>query len=140
MHPRREGTIRKGTQGKFAPWKCQSIGMKYTPLSSSRETILRECLDKEFKEAGITSPKPLGETVKTDKTRYCRYHQSCGHNTDDCYQLHDAIEEIIRNGKLVRFTRNVREEKEKRIRVTKRETTDPKKARVLDICIGFTFA
>jgi len=34
----------------------------YTPLNSSRQMILRECLNEKFKEAGIKAPQPLRES------------------------------------------------------------------------------
>ena len=103
-------------------------GRKFTPLNSSRESILQECLDKEFKEAGITPSKPLRETGKTDRTRYCQYYQSCSHNIYDCYQLCDTIEEIIVNGKMVRFAKDIQEERGWHVWAIKREAADPKVA------------
>ncbi|XP_074346876.1 uncharacterized protein LOC141685686 [Apium graveolens] len=56
--------------------------------------------DKEF-----IWPKPLrGDPEKRDKSRYCRLHKDVGHDTDDCRQLKDEIEYLIRRGKFGRFT------------------------------------
>lgn len=40
---------------------------------------------------------------------YCEYHESHGHNIDDCIQLRDAIEQLIREGKSRKY---VKEEKD----------------------------
>ncbi|XP_074374657.1 uncharacterized protein LOC141715071 [Apium graveolens] len=57
--------------------------------------------DKDFKW-----PKPLrGDPEKRDKSRYCRFHKYFGHDTDDCRQLKDEIEYLIRRGKFGHFTK-----------------------------------
>ncbi|MCI78172.1 hypothetical protein A2U01_0099442, partial [Trifolium medium] len=33
-----------------------------------------------------------------DKSKYCRYHRSHGHVTEDCVHLKDAIEILIQKG------------------------------------------
>ncbi|MCI61575.1 hypothetical protein A2U01_0082832, partial [Trifolium medium] len=33
-----------------------------------------------------------------DKNKYCRYHRSYGHVTEDCVHLRDAIEILIQKG------------------------------------------
>jgi hypothetical protein len=53
----------------------------YTPLNATRETILLECYTMEFRAAGIKAPQSLKESARSDKTKYCRYHQSRGHDT-----------------------------------------------------------
>ncbi|GAU38519.1 hypothetical protein TSUD_148000 [Trifolium subterraneum] len=50
------------------------------------------------------------------RSRYCAYHKSYGHLTEDCIQLKDAIEILIRNGKLkdyVKRKENPRQEKKR---------------------------
>jgi hypothetical protein len=76
----------------------------YTSLNASRETILQECFNTEFKEVGINAPQSLKESAKTNMTKYCCCHRSWGHNTEECYQLQEAIEELIMKGKLSRLT------------------------------------
>jgi len=73
----------------------------YNPLNMSQETILQECFNTEFKEDDIKSPQLLKESTRTDKTKYCHYHWSRGHDTKECYQLQEAIEEFIKKGKLI---------------------------------------
>ncbi|MCH99833.1 hypothetical protein A2U01_0020848, partial [Trifolium medium] len=38
-------------------------------------------------------------------TKVCRFHRSAGHDTEDCIQLKDVIEDLIRIGKLSRYTK-----------------------------------
>ncbi|KAI9076302.1 hypothetical protein K1719_041727 [Acacia pycnantha] len=36
-------------------------------------------------------------------TRFCSFHGSLGHTTDQCYELRDAIEKFVREGKLRQY-------------------------------------
>jgi hypothetical protein len=77
----------------------------YTPLNASHEHILTECYNAEFKEANIKFPKQVPTKPAQDKTKWCRYHRAHGHVTEECIHLKDAIEVLIRQGKLGRFIR-----------------------------------
>ncbi|XP_074347216.1 uncharacterized protein LOC141686053 [Apium graveolens] len=84
---------------------------EYERLNAPRSQILMEIKkDKEFKW-----PKPLREDPeKRDKSRYCRYNKDVGHDTDNCRQLKDEIEYLIRRGKFGRFTKGEEAEGQKR--------------------------
>ncbi|MCH88341.1 hypothetical protein A2U01_0009225, partial [Trifolium medium] len=77
---------------------------EYTPLNTSREKILQECLNTEFVDAEIRPPKELRENSRTEKGKFCKYHKSAGHETEDCIQLKEAIEDLIKQGKLNEYT------------------------------------
>ncbi|MCH81634.1 hypothetical protein A2U01_0002425, partial [Trifolium medium] len=78
----------------------------YSPLNTSRGQILQECINTVFADAGIRSPKAIKENSRKDKKRYCEFHKSSGHDTEDCIQLKDAIEGPIRQGRLNHYGRN----------------------------------
>ncbi|XP_030963402.1 uncharacterized protein LOC115984522 [Quercus lobata] len=40
---------------------------------------------------------------KRNKNKYCRFHRDHGHDTDECYDLKQQIENLIRQGKLKHF-------------------------------------
>ncbi|XP_074346372.1 uncharacterized protein LOC141685150 [Apium graveolens] len=84
---------KKNQQPRFA---------EYARLNAPRSQILMEIeKDKDFKW-----PKPLrGDPEKRNKSRYCRYHKDVGHDTNDCRQIRDEIEYLIRRGKFGRFTK-----------------------------------
>ncbi|MED6186442.1 hypothetical protein PIB30_066750 [Stylosanthes scabra] len=44
-----------------------------------------------------------------NKSLLCDYHQGYGHKTQDCYDPKDAIEQAIRDGKLIEFVIIIRE-------------------------------
>ncbi|ONI21605.1 hypothetical protein PRUPE_2G075200 [Prunus persica] len=43
------------------------------------------------------------EKGQKDPNRYCRYHRKNGHTTNQCYELQDEIEALIRRGRLSQF-------------------------------------
>ncbi|XP_017250759.1 uncharacterized protein LOC108221388 [Daucus carota subsp. sativus] len=59
------------------------------------------------KDESIQWPKPIRTNPeKRNKDLYCRFHKDIGHKTDDCRQLKDEIEFLIRRGKLSKFTKD----------------------------------
>nr|XP_017250817.1 PREDICTED: uncharacterized protein LOC108221449 [Daucus carota subsp. sativus] len=59
------------------------------------------------KKLGPRWPKPIRtDPEKRNKDLYCRFHKDTGHKTDDCRQLKDEIEFLIRRGKLSKFTKD----------------------------------
>ncbi|XP_061351888.1 uncharacterized protein LOC133296855 [Gastrolobium bilobum] len=70
---------------------------KYAPLNSPRSQIWREVTSTEMKK--VDRPRPLLNQAELDR-RYCAFHDRPGHTTDGCWDLRDAIEKYIRDGKL----------------------------------------
>ncbi|XP_058763967.1 uncharacterized protein LOC131637394 [Vicia villosa] len=87
---------RRGPAGRFND---------YTPLNASREKILAECKSTEFKNSNIRPPKSNPTRPGTDKSKYCKYHKSHGHLTEECIHLKDAIETLIKEGHLSKYTK-----------------------------------
>ncbi|XP_030964375.1 uncharacterized protein LOC115985578 [Quercus lobata] len=44
-----------------------------------------------------------GDPNKCNKNKYCHFHRDHGHDTDECYDLKQQIENLIRQGKLRNF-------------------------------------
>ncbi|MCI09366.1 hypothetical protein A2U01_0030452, partial [Trifolium medium] len=107
----------------------------YTPLNTSRETILQECANAEFAEAGVRPPRENRENPRTDTTNFCRFHRSAGHDTEDCIQLKYVIGDLIKVGKLGRYTtrggnsRNYEKRKYDSSRKTPRRSVSPRRKR-----------
>ncbi|XP_061352255.1 uncharacterized protein LOC133297179 [Gastrolobium bilobum] len=51
----------------------------------------------------VDRPRPLLNQVGLDQSRYCAFHDGPGHTTEECWDLRDAIERYIREGKLRQF-------------------------------------
>ena len=47
--------------------------------------------------------KIKGDPNKRNKNKYCRFHRDHGHDTNECYDLKQEIENLIRQGKLRNF-------------------------------------
>ncbi|XP_057452841.1 uncharacterized protein LOC130744695 [Lotus japonicus] len=72
----------------------------YTPLNSSLSRILREKASADLRDR---PPPLLTRGDKLDSKRFCEFHDSPGHNTDECLNLKDKVEELIRAGRLSRY-------------------------------------
>ncbi|GAU47210.1 hypothetical protein TSUD_403510, partial [Trifolium subterraneum] len=105
---------RRGRDKSREPRGPPSQFTNYTPLLVPREIVLAECAASDFKNDEIRFPKSTPFKPGQDRSRYCAYHKSYGHLTEDCIQLKDAIEILIRNGKLkdyIKRKENPRQEK-----------------------------
>ncbi|KAK1372679.1 hypothetical protein POM88_028872 [Heracleum sosnowskyi] len=89
-----------------SPPKRNNFGPKFTEyarLNTPRSQILMEIT----KEENLRWPKPLRTDMsKRNQNQFCRFHKEVGHDTDDCRQLKDEIEFLIRRGKLNKFTKD----------------------------------
>ena len=53
-----------------------------------------------------------GGSNKLNWNKYCRFHRNHGHDTDECFDLKQQIENLIRQGKLRNFLgRDYKDEK-----------------------------
>ncbi|GAU28822.1 hypothetical protein TSUD_21590 [Trifolium subterraneum] len=95
----RRGDEKKREGGKVREAKPPKSQFTYhTPLNAPRDRILSEISSAEFKSAGIRFPKQLPVKPNVDKKKFCRFHKSHGHVTEDCVHLKDAIEILIQKG------------------------------------------
>ncbi|XP_057755779.1 uncharacterized protein LOC130974959 [Arachis stenosperma] len=70
----------------------------------------RQQVYQQIAEKGILpKPRPLKDCTGGNKNFYCDYHKGYGHQTQDCFDLKDALEQAIREGKLAAFSHLIRE-------------------------------
>ncbi|XP_043817364.1 uncharacterized protein LOC122725018 [Manihot esculenta] len=73
-----------------------------TPLNASRAEVLMAVQDKEF----LQWPRPMRvEANQRDPDKYCQYHRTHGHDTNNYYQLIGEIERLIKRGHLWNFVK-----------------------------------
>ncbi|XP_061351536.1 uncharacterized protein LOC133296547 [Gastrolobium bilobum] len=54
----------------------------------------------------VPRPPPIqSRYVQTNKTKWCEFHRGYGHHTDDCYNLQNVIERLIKEGELQKYVR-----------------------------------
>ena len=75
---------------------------RFTSLVMPVDQILTEIRD----EPSLKWPRPLQSPPNVrDKRKYCRFHKDYGHYTEDCRDLKEQIEELIRKGKLQQYVK-----------------------------------
>lgn len=79
---------------------------------------MKKCVNTKFKEVGMKKPYLVRESSRIDKSKYFRFHKSHYHNTNKCIHMKDEIEDMIKNGKLTKYTQ---EDDQKYGREKKRE-------------------
>ncbi|XP_072058072.1 uncharacterized protein [Arachis hypogaea] len=95
-HPKPTNTSRPPRIGKFS---------NYTPLTAPITEIYHQIADRGI----IPKARQLKERTGGNKTLYCDYHRGYGHRTQDVFDLKDALEQVIRDGKLPEFAKIIRE-------------------------------
>ncbi|KAL2248078.1 uncharacterized protein LOC105179804 [Sesamum indicum] len=73
--------------------KYQRKYHNYTPLAMSREKALTMVENADV----LKWPRHTRYTPsKKFSNKYCRFHREMGHNTEECFQLKDEIERLVR--------------------------------------------
>ena len=66
----------------------------YTPLNAPLDQVLMQIKD---------DPSLKGDPNKCNKNKYCRFHRDHRHDTNECYDLKQQIENLIRHRKFRHF-------------------------------------
>ena len=76
--------------------------IKFTPLIMPVNKILTQIKDEHY----LKWPRPLHSSPNVhDKNKYYRFHKDHGHNTEDCRDLKELVEELIQKGKLQKYVK-----------------------------------
>ena len=94
---------KRTSKREYAPNRQGNNDKRYAPLNAPRSEILMW-----IKQNGIDIPTPRrlnpNYGTKRDRSRYCRYHRDHGHDTDECHDLKNEIERLVKAGSLKKFT------------------------------------
>ncbi|XP_057723355.1 uncharacterized protein LOC130939253 [Arachis stenosperma] len=90
-----------------APRPFSRIGKftNYTPLTLPIMEVYQQIAEKGI----LSKPRPLKDRTGGSKSLYCDYHKGYGHQTQNCFDLRDALEQAIRDDKLSEFSHLIRE-------------------------------
>ena len=78
-----------------------------------------------------------GDLNKYNKNKYCCFHRDHGHDTDECYNLKQQIDNLIRQGNLGHFVR--RDHKDEKLKAKMEESSRPPLGEIR-VIIGGTLA
>ncbi|XP_052196008.1 uncharacterized protein LOC127803648 [Diospyros lotus] len=99
----RQGNERLARQGRYE---------NYSILSDSQDRILATERNKE--DFGRPNPLKTHDKYRT-KSKFCAYHNEVGYTTSECWALKDAIEELIRRGRLRDYVVRPRDQQPKQL-------------------------
>ncbi|XP_015948954.1 uncharacterized protein LOC107473874 [Arachis duranensis] len=118
--------LRDGTPAK-QPKKPPRVGRftNYTPLTAPIVEVYQQIMDKGI----LSRPRPLKERTGGNKSLYCNYHKGFGHKTQYYFDLKDALEQAIQEGKLSEFSRLIRELRRREREHSEEDRTRAVKAR-----------
>ena len=94
---------------------------KYTPLTKTPREI--------FATEGANFPKPPPMRTLEGKRQgngYCDCHGQKGHATNDCVQLRQLIDKLVKEGRMDHLVKNIKEGKDKHRSGEKKETPKDK--------------
>ena len=98
LHPKKGRTgEKKDQENKTGP---PVRNQQYTPLNMPLEQVLMQIKDDPSLK---WLEKMKGDPNKCNRNKYCCFHRDHGHDTDECYDLKQQIENLIRQGKLRNF-------------------------------------
>ncbi|GMH09059.1 hypothetical protein Nepgr_010899 [Nepenthes gracilis] len=97
-----------------------------TPLNDSRINILMQIREEKF----FKWPRAPKNHEGGDQSKFCHYHRSPGHGTEECWTLQREIEMLIRKGHLKKFLKKPEDNSGERLK--EEETEQPQlKSRVV---------
>ncbi|XP_057954118.1 uncharacterized protein LOC131148434 [Malania oleifera] len=72
----------------------------YTPLNVPRYELLMQIRKKDY----VSWPEPMRTPLhKQNMSKFCAFHRNHGHDPEECIQLKEEIETLIRRGYLSKF-------------------------------------
>ncbi|XP_059663886.1 uncharacterized protein LOC132309611 [Cornus florida] len=72
----------------------------YTPLNMPIDQVFLQIQDEPYLK---WPPKLKSDPARRPRDKYCRFHKDHGHATEDCFDLKDQIETLIRMGHMRKF-------------------------------------
>ena len=124
-HPEQGPCPKKGRTKDKKDWDNKKTGpparnQNYTPLNAPLDQVLMQIKD----DPSLKWPEKMKwDPNKHNKNKYCRFHRDHGHDMDECYDLKQQIENLIRQGKLRHFVG--RDHKDEKLKAKMEESSRP---------------
>ncbi|MQM05904.1 hypothetical protein Taro_038723, partial [Colocasia esculenta] len=123
---------KKGRRNGDSPRRPRPF-TNYTPLTVALEQILAEIRNEAF----VRWPQRMrSDPRKRDQNKYCRFHRDHGHDTSECRQLKDEIEDLIKCGYLGRFVRRNEERPRRRERTPEQPINNEPNGQEINVIAG----
>ncbi|GJZ95142.1 hypothetical protein Tco_0667345 [Tanacetum coccineum] len=127
---------------RFSPYRGPNHELLSNLSKSPREIIATKKAAKSFEQP----PRMFGSKRSRDMSKYCHFHEDHRHDTSDCRQLRNQIEEAVKSGQLSHLVKGIKKERVKasenqRPEGKKDKSTTPAEAPILIIRgIGTVFS
>ena len=105
-HPEQGPCTKKAWIGKKKDKDNRKVGLSvgrsehYMPLNAPLDQVLMQIKDDPSLK---WLEKMKGDPNKRNKNKYCHFHKDHRHDTDECYDLKQQIENLITQEKLRNF-------------------------------------
>nr|XP_043633415.1 uncharacterized protein LOC122604601 [Erigeron canadensis] len=113
---------------------------KNTHTPSTSHNILHTPSKQQRDVLSAEKPKPRSNMKGRDITKFCEYHGTHGHDTNDCAVLRGRIEEAVKTGKYSGFLKGIRESNQRQYKGKQPMALPDAKPEPLDEPINFIIA
>ncbi|XP_030958759.1 uncharacterized protein LOC115980670 [Quercus lobata] len=100
LRPKKARTGEKKDRDNRKAGQSSGRSQHHMPLNAPFNQVLMQIKD----DPSLKWPEKMkGDPNNRNKNKYCRFHRDHGHDMDECYDLKQQIENLIRQGKLRHF-------------------------------------
>ncbi|GJW48199.1 hypothetical protein Tco_0079845, partial [Tanacetum coccineum] len=112
----------RGQKGRdrFSPYRGPNHGLLFNLSKSPREILATEKAARSFEQP----PRMFRSRRSRNMSKYCHFHNDHGHDTNDCYQLRNQIEEDVKSRQLSHHVKGIKKE---RVKASENQRTEEKK-------------
>ncbi|GJW51562.1 hypothetical protein Tco_0092913 [Tanacetum coccineum] len=97
----------KKGRDRFSSYRGPNHGLLSNLSKSPREIRTIKKAARSFEQP----PCMFGSRRSRDMSKYCHFHEDHGHDTNDCHQLRNQIEEAVKSGQLSHLVKGIKKER-----------------------------